>query len=51
MVVNLTLKSRRMTWHAEFFKTKMKNIEAFLRRQLKSNLDLEELQTLIEHLS
>ena len=52
MVINTTLKFTKQTWHAGFFKRMMKNIKNLLeKKQLKMNLDLEELQILIEQLS
>ena len=49
MVINTTLKFTKQTWHAGFFKRMKKN--SWKKKQLKMNLDSEEVQILIEQLS
>lgn len=51
MALNATPKFTTVTWHTGFFKIMIKNIEPLLKKQLKTNLDLEELQILTEELS
>ena len=51
MVLNTTPKFTKVTWHTGFFKIMIKNIEPLLKKQLKKNLDFEELQILPEELS